>query len=155
MEGVHVEIAPQLAVAQSQPPRAGSARPADSVIVRNADEYFTRLAALGHNGGVLIMRDGRVLLRRSYGFADRDKGIRADSTTVYNLGSITKQFTAAAVLRLAELGKLRVTDSIGRFLPDVPGDKRAITLHHLFRNGAARERCAAVTGERPAQCARG
>ncbi len=142
-------VAPQLAVAQSQPPRAGSARPADSVIVRNADEYFTRLAALGHNGGVLIMRDGRVLLRRSYGFADRDKGIRADSTTVYNLGSITKQFTAAAVLRLAELGKLRVTDSIGRFLPDVPGDKRAITLHHLLTHTAGLESDFSPTDDEP------
>lgn len=132
-------LAPQLASAQSQPPRAGSARPADSVVVRNADEYFTRLAALGHNGGVLIMRDGRVLLRRSYGFADRDKGIRADSATVYNIGSITKQFTAAAILRLEELGTLRVTDSIARYLPDVPVDKRDITLHHLLTHTAGLE----------------
>ena len=87
----------------------------------DADAYFTRLAALGHNGGVLIMRDGKVLLRRSYGFADREKGIPADSATVYNIGSITKQFTAAAILRLEELGRLRVADSIGHAWPNRAG----------------------------------
>jgi CubicO group peptidase (beta-lactamase class C family) len=125
--------------AQSATPSAARFRPADSVVVRQANEYFSRLAALGHNGGVLIMRDGRVLLRRSYGFADRDQGIRADSATVYNIGSITKQFTAATILRLEEQGKLRVSDSIGRFLPNVPADKRGITLHHLLTHTAGFE----------------
>ncbi len=127
------------ALPQARPATAAKARTADSTIVRQADEYFTRLAALGHNGGVLIIRDGRVLFQRSYGFADRDKGIRADSATVYNIGSITKQFTAAAILRLEELGKLRTTDSIGKFLANVPADKRGITLHHLLTHTAGLE----------------
>ena len=137
-------VALPAAGAQTGTPHAEPARPervrlADSVIVHRADEYFSRLASLGHNGGVLIIRDGRVLLRRSYGFADRDKGIRADSATVYNIGSITKQFTAAAILRLEELGKLRVTDPIGRYLPNVPADKQGITLHHLLTHTAGLE----------------
>jgi CubicO group peptidase (beta-lactamase class C family) len=60
----------------------------------------------------------------------------ADTASVYNLGSITKQFTAAAILRLEEFGKLRTTDSIARFFPDAPADKRGITLHQLLTHTA-------------------
>lgn len=75
-------------------------------------------------------------LTRSYGFADKRAGIKAGTSTVYNLGSITKQFTAAATLRLEEQGKLRTTDSVGRFFPNAPADKRSITLHQLLTHTA-------------------
>jgi CubicO group peptidase (beta-lactamase class C family) len=51
---------------------------------------------------------------------------------VFNIGSVAKQFTAAAILRLEELGKLRTSDPIGSVLPDVPPDKREITIHQLL-----------------------
>lgn len=91
-----------------------------------------RLENLGYTGGVLVIRAGRPVLTRSYGLANRAAGIVADTATVYNLGSITKQFTAAAILRLEEQGKLHTTDSIARFFPDAPTDKRGITLHLLL-----------------------
>ena len=111
-------------------------RPTDAQIVARVNEYMGRLESFGYNGAVLVIRDGRVVLKRSYGMANRAAGIRADTNTVYNLGSITKQFTAAAILRLEELGKLRTTDSIARFFPDAPADKRAITLHQLLTHTA-------------------
>jgi CubicO group peptidase (beta-lactamase class C family) len=123
--------------AAAQSPRA--APPVDSVVAARVDEYLSRLAALGHNGGVLVLRDGRTVLERSYGMANRDAGIRADAATVYNIGSITKQFTAAAILRLEELGKLHTTDSIGRFFRELPVDKRGITIHHLLTHTAGLE----------------
>jgi len=73
---------------------------------------------------------------RSYGLANRAAGLVADTATVYNIGSITKQFTAAAILRLEEQGKLHATDSISRFYPDAPADKRDITLHQLLTHTA-------------------
>ena len=121
-----------------RPAEAGSAkgRVTDAQIVERTDTYLSRLNKLGYIGGALIVRDGRTIFKRSYGMADVAKGIRADTATVYNLGSITKQFTAAAILRLEELGKLHTTDSIYRFFPNAPADKRSITLHQLLTHTA-------------------
>jgi len=113
-----------------------AALPTDAQVASRTDEYMARLAALGYTGGVLVIRDGRTIFERSYGIANRALGISADTATVYNLGSITKQFTAAAILRLEEMRKLRTTDSIGRFFPDAPPDKRGITLHQLLTHTA-------------------
>jgi CubicO group peptidase (beta-lactamase class C family) len=110
--------------------------PTDALLATRVDEYMTRLSALGYTGGVLVVRNGKTVFERSYGMANRAAGIAADTATVYNLGSITKQFTAAAILRLEEMGKLRTTDSVGRFLPNAPADKRGITLHQLLTHTA-------------------
>src|SRR5262249_25703156 len=59
--------------------------------------------------------------------------------TVFSIGSITKQFTAAAILQLEMQGKLNVQDSISKYLPNVPKDKEAITLHHLLTHSAGLE----------------
>ncbi len=116
---------------------AGHAQlPTDAQLTTRVNEYMQRLESQGYVGGVLVIRDGKTLFTRSYGEANIDAHIRADTNTVYNLGSITKQFTAAAILRLEELGKLRTTDSIGRFFPDAPADKRGITLHQLLTHTA-------------------
>lgn len=110
--------------------------PSDSALRVRVDEYMRRLEGLGYNGGVLIRRNGRTVFQRAYGWADRGSAIRADTSTVWNLGSITKQFTAAAILRLEEEHKLRTTDSIGRFFPEAPDDKRGITIHQLLTHTA-------------------
>ena len=110
--------------------------PTDAQLTARVDEYMQRLEKLGYNGGVLVRRDGRTAFARSYGFANRAAAIRADTATVYNLGSITKQFTAATILRLEEMGKLHTTDSLSRFFPNAPADKRNITLHQLLTHTA-------------------
>lgn len=130
-------LAPAIALsAASLSAQDAAAAPTDAQLVARVHEYMGRLAGFGYAGGVLVVRDGKVVLQRSYGMADRAAGIRADTNTVYNLGSITKQFTAAAILRLEEMGKLRTTESISRFFPDAPADKRAITLHQLLTHTA-------------------
>jgi CubicO group peptidase (beta-lactamase class C family) len=110
--------------------------PTDTEVAARVDEYMMRLENLGYTGGVLVLRNGHAVVMRSYGMANRAAGIVADTATVYNLGSITKQFTAAAILRLEELGKLRTTDSIARFFPSAPPDKRGITIHQLLTHTA-------------------
>ena len=77
-------------------------------------------------------REGKLLLNRGYGFADWEAGARMSPATVFDIGSVSKQFTAAAILKLEEMGRLRVEDPISRFLPDTPAGKRAITLHQLL-----------------------
>lgn len=117
-------------------PQAVAPLPADSQVAARVHGYMDRMESLGYAGGVLVLREGRAIVARSYGMANRAAGIRADASTVYNLGSITKQFTAATILRLEELGHLRTTDSIARFFPGAPADKRAITLHQLLTHTA-------------------
>jgi len=94
--------------------------------------FLHRAGALGFDGQVLVEKHGQLLADGAYGFADRERGVRNDRDTVFGIASQTKQFTAAAILILEERGALRVEDTIARFLPNVPGDKRDITLHQLM-----------------------
>jgi CubicO group peptidase (beta-lactamase class C family) len=86
----------------------------------------------GFSGVVLVARGDSVLLRQAY--APRGVALSADAS--FWIASITKSFTAAAVLRLQEEGRLALTDSIVRFFPDAPPDKRAITVQQLLTHTA-------------------
>ena len=103
---------------------------------RALDDYLTRLERFGFTGGALAVRGQEVLLSKSYGLADRARGIPLTTDSVYNLGSITKQFTAAAILTLETQGQLTVTDLAGKYLDGVPADKADITLHHLLTHSS-------------------
>ncbi len=100
------------------------------------DEHMRRLVPFGFNGVLLVVKDGRTLVRGGYGKADLETGRPFTPETPFYIGSLTKQFTAAGILKLEMEGRLRVTDSIGRFLPVVPQDKRGITLHQLLTHSA-------------------
>jgi len=76
--------------------------------------------------------DEDVLLSKGYGWADRDKNIHNDLSTIFNIGSVTKQFTAAAILKLMESGKLSVSDKLIHYFPQTPADKQDITIHQLL-----------------------
>jgi CubicO group peptidase (beta-lactamase class C family) len=90
------------------------------------------LADSGLSGGVLVERNESLLLEAGYGFANREKHIPFTSSTIGQIGSITKQFTATAIVDLAERGKLRYTDSLAQFFADVPAQARAITIGQLL-----------------------
>jgi len=83
------------------------------------------------SGTVLIARNGDVLLARGYGLANREHGIPNGPRTKFRIGSITKQFTAMAVLLLQRRGRLDLDDTVDRFVPDYPGGDR-ITIHQLL-----------------------
>lgn len=100
------------------------------------DEHMQRLVPFGFNGVLLVVKDGQTVVRGGYGMADLESGRPFTPETPFYIGSLTKQFTAAGILKLEMEGRLRVTDSIGRFLPGVPDDKRGITLHHLLTHSA-------------------
>jgi CubicO group peptidase (beta-lactamase class C family) len=86
----------------------------------------------GLSGAVLVARDGKVVLAKGYGLADREGKIPCSANTVFDIGSLTKQFTAAGILKLEEEGKISTDDTLARFFPDAPEDKRSITLHQLL-----------------------
>lgn len=82
-------------------------------------------------GVVLVTRHDTVLLRQAYGLADREWAVPNTLKTRFALASVTKQFTALAILQLAERGQLRLTDKLSAFLPGFPAGT-AITLHMLL-----------------------
>lgn len=99
------------------------------------DDFLAGLAQNGFSGGVLVS-DGRHVFNKCYGMADRENKIPCDAHTVFETGSVTKQFTGAAILKLEMQGKLSVTDTIDKYLKGVPDDKKSITLHHLLTHSS-------------------
>ena len=73
-----------------------------------------------------------ILLSKGYGWADRNKKILNNPSTVFNIGSVTKQFTATAILKLMENNKLNTSDKIKKYFPQAPSDKQDITIHQLL-----------------------
>jgi CubicO group peptidase (beta-lactamase class C family) len=81
---------------------------------------------------VLVVRDGEPVVRRAYGLANVEERIAATPATNYRLASITKQFTAAAILLLAEDGRLELDDPVRTWLPSLPKAADSVTIRHLL-----------------------
>lgn len=115
------------------PAAAQHAAAASPALAVNLDAVLAphfRLDAPGAT--VIVVKDGKILLRKAYGLADAAKGIPMTPETSLRLGSITKQFTAAAILLLLDEGKLSLSDPITRFFPDYPTQGKTITVEHLL-----------------------
>lgn len=98
-------------------------------------EYFTAAANLGHfRGSVLVAEQGRVLMDTAFGFANMELGVRNTPDTRFRVASVTKQFTAMAVMMLAADGKLDIGDPIAKYLDSLPPSWSGITVHHLLRH---------------------
>lgn len=100
------------------------------------DRYLTRVTPFGFSGALLVAKKADVVINKGYGMAIREKGIANTAETVFGIGSITKQFTAAAMMTLEMRGKLNTGDGIGQFFSNVPKDKENVTLHHLLTHTA-------------------
>ena len=107
-----------------------------SELSKKLDEYMTRVTELGYSGALLVAKEGKIIFSRGYGLANRTEKTPVTPETIFTTGSITKQFTAAAILKLEMLGKLSVKDRITKYFQNVPTDKKAITLHHLLTHSA-------------------
>lgn len=95
--------------------------------------YMERVEAeRDFSGSVLVARDGEVLLHEGYGLAEEATGEPVGKDTVFGLASLAKQFTAAAILKLEEQGRLGVDDRISEHLAGVPSGKTGIKIHHLL-----------------------
>jgi CubicO group peptidase (beta-lactamase class C family) len=114
-----------------QPSRADSGPTPD--IASRVDAYMT--AAVINDrfmGNVLIARNGMPVVERSYGMANQEWAIANQPDTVFRIGSVTKQFTAMAIMQLQERGALKVSDSICRHISPCPEAWRPVTLRHLL-----------------------
>ena len=109
---------------------AGAATPQRDVdVAARADAY---IKTAGIQGSVLLATHGKVILAKGYGLANIELGVPNKPETKFRLASITKQFTAAAILQLQQRGKLRVTDAIAAYIPGTPTAWKAITIHQLL-----------------------
>ena len=96
------------------------------------DRYLKALVGYGYSGAVLVAKNGEIVLNQGYGLADREKKTPFTPDTLFDIASISKQFTAAAILKLEMQGKLKVEDTLAKFFPSAPPDKAGITLHQLM-----------------------
>ncbi|GAB2476687.1 hypothetical protein GCM10011375_21170 [Hymenobacter qilianensis] len=83
---------------------------------------------------IAIARHGQLVFAKGYGKANVEMDVAAGPETVYKVGSITKQYTAAIVMRLVEEGKMSLTDPITKYLPDYPTQGHHVTIHHLLNH---------------------
>lgn len=97
-------------------------------------EAAGRAAADRFSGVILVARQGKVLLEKAYGLADREKKAANTPATQFRIGSMNKMFTAVAALQLVEKGKLELDAPIGRYLTEYPNQDLAskVTLRHLL-----------------------
>ena len=96
------------------------------------NEYLTACESNGFNGAVLVTKGDDIILNKGYGFANKKKSFANTPKTVFDICSVTKQFTGTAILKLAEDGKLKLTDSLSTYFKDLPLDKKNITVHQLL-----------------------
>ena len=94
----------------------------------------TILPAGGPGAAVAVIREGRVVHQKGYGLADIDTKLPITASTTFDLASVSKQFTAMAIMMLAERGKLSYEDPLTKFFPDFPAYGAKITVRHLLNH---------------------
>ena len=99
---------------------------------RAADTLMARYVGNVPGASLLVLKDGKPLVRRAYGQANLETDEAATPATNYRLASVSKQFTAAAILLLAEDGKLMLDDPIRHWLPELPASTQPVTLRQLL-----------------------
>lgn len=107
--------------------------PAQSDLAADIDSYLTRVETeVGLDAAVLVAQGEHIILLKGYGVADDTSATPFSPDTVVGIASISKQFAAAAIMRLVDAGLLTVDDTLGSLLQDIPDDKAGITVHQLL-----------------------
>ena len=106
-----------------------------SELSTRVDKVFERMDKSTSPGCALsVIRDGRVVYARGYGMANLDHDIAITPSTVFHVASVSKQFTAAAILLLARQGKLSLDDDVRKHVPELPDFGVPITIRHLIHH---------------------
>ena len=133
MEWWHFTLQPERTANVAQdtihdvPITAGDRNPAGAI-----DALMQRYQGEVPGASLLVLRDGEPVVRRGFGLSDLEQGTEAGPATNYRLASVSKQFTAAAILLLAQDGALSVDDPVRDWLPSLPASADPITLRHLL-----------------------
>jgi CubicO group peptidase (beta-lactamase class C family) len=110
-----------------------AALPSARQVAARADEYMKAAVAFDQfAGAILIARDGAPLISKGYGMANYELGVPNTPQTVFQIASLSKQFTAMAILQLRDRGKLELGDAACKYLEDCPAAWQAITIRQLL-----------------------
>jgi CubicO group peptidase (beta-lactamase class C family) len=103
--------------------------------IQKIDSLFTSWNVSNHPGGsVLVSKDGKTIFSKSYGLANIEYNIPNTNNTLFNIGSISKQFTAMGIVLLEEQNKLSFDDNIRKYIPELPNFSEIITIRHLLHH---------------------
>jgi CubicO group peptidase (beta-lactamase class C family) len=108
--------------------------PPPAAVLAFVDSAATATLRSGPVAGmtVVVARGGHVLVEKAYGFSDLENGVPASPRTVYEIASVTKQFTAAGIMRLVEAGRLGLDDDVAPYFPRFPFGGRRVTVRQLL-----------------------
>jgi CubicO group peptidase (beta-lactamase class C family) len=105
----------------------------DNFLIQTIDNLAHEIYKPNEPGAaIIVVSEGKVIFRKGYGMANLELGVPIEPDMSFRLGSLTKQFTAAAILMLVEQGKLKLDDPITKFLTDYPTHDHLITVEHLL-----------------------
>ena len=114
---------------------SGECAVAQDRTAKATDEVFADLTKPGSPGCALaVARVGKVVYENGYGLANIEENVAITPQTVFDIGSTSKQFTAASILLLEKQGKLSVHDDIRKYLPEIPDYGHPITILHLLNH---------------------
>lgn len=117
------------------PLSAAAPAPADAATIARLDSVFARWAHQDMPGcSIAISRNGQPIAMRSYGMASLELGVPATVDSIYEAGSDSKQFTAAAILMLAREGKIALSDDVRKYLPEMPAYATPVTIAHMLHH---------------------
>lgn len=123
----------------ASPPDAAVEMPSERRIARELEAYVERLAEADvFSGTVLLAKDGEIVFEGAYGMANKDFAVPNTMGTKFKLSSMTKMFTAVAIMQLVEAGELSLSDPLAKFLPGFPDEASAekIRIEHLLSHTA-------------------
>lgn len=107
-----------------------------SKTIKKIETYLNEIEKVGFTGTVFVELNGEKVISKGYGFRNINQKLKNTPDTIFDIGSIAKQFTAAAILKLEMQGKLGTDDKITKYFGNVPKDKSEITIHQLLRHSS-------------------
>lgn len=114
---------------------ASAAKAQDARLLARVDSVFVQFDHTRSPGCALgVIHDGEFVVKRGYGMANLEYGIALSPTSVFRIGSVSKQFTAAAMVLLQQEGKLSLEDDVRKYFPELPEYERTITIRHLLNH---------------------
>ncbi len=114
---------------------AAAAKTADDKKAVAVDEIFMDLTKAGSPGCALgVYRDGKMIYSKGYGLANLEENVPITPQSVFDIGSTSKQFTAASILLLEKQGKLSISDDVRKYVPELPDYGQKITILHLLNH---------------------
>lgn len=101
---------------------------------KQIDSLMQRSNKIGiFNGNVLISKNNKIIYNASFGYTDASKTNQLTTDYRFNIGSITKEFSAVALMQLKEQGKLKLNDKVSKFIPELPKWANEVTIKNLLQ----------------------